>query len=183
MKWDRPIKLAVDKALGYVYFMDRQHPLGDKKGRVWYHRHVASMARGWWVTPQEIVHHVDDDRQNNDPSNLEVTTQSEHARAHAVEKGGTARLPIPCAVCKEMFTPTKHHMRFCSLACSHQGRRVFDPSKEQLERLVWEMPTRQVAEIFGVSDNAVGKRCKKLGIKKPGRGYWAKKRAKQAPMA
>lgn len=32
MEWDRPIKLVVDKTLGYVYFMDREHPLGDKKG-------------------------------------------------------------------------------------------------------------------------------------------------------
>jgi hypothetical protein len=30
-----------------------------------------------------------------------------------------------------------------------------------LEKLVWEMPTPDVAMLFGVSDKAVQKRCKK----------------------
>ena len=40
------------------------------------------------------------------------------------------------------------------------------------------MPTSQVAKIFNVSDKAIEKRCKKFGIEKPPRGYWAKKEAK-----
>jgi len=39
----RPVK---DKTLGYLYFMDKTHPLADQKGRVWHHRHVASLCRG-----------------------------------------------------------------------------------------------------------------------------------------
>lgn len=48
------------------------------------------------------------------------------------------------------------------------------PSKEELERLVSEMPTSKLASQLGVSDSAIGKRCKQLGIKKPERGFWAK---------
>lgn len=55
--------------------------------------------------------------------------------------------------------------------------RKFDISKEELQQLVWEMPTERIAEKYGVSDVAIAKRCKKLGIEKPGRGYWAKKRS------
>ena len=36
------------------------------------------------------------------------------------------------------------------------------------------MPTTKVAEILGVSDSAIAKRCKLLGVEKPPRGYWAK---------
>ena len=57
--------------------------------------------------------------------------------------------------------------------------RKFDPSKEELERLVWAIPTEKVGEKFGVSGSAIGRRCKLLGISKPPRGYWAKQVAPQ----
>ena len=44
------------------------------------------------------------------------------------------------------------------------------------------MPVTEVAKLFGVSDQAVEKRCKLLGVKKPPRGYWAK-RAKEDAQA
>lgn len=53
-------------------------------------------------------------------------------------------------------------------------KRKFDPTKEELEKLVWEMPTLKVALLYNVCDKAIEKRCKKFGIKKPPRGYWAK---------
>jgi hypothetical protein len=176
LMWDRPIKTVVDKTLRYVYFMDKEHPLGDKKGRVWYHRHVMSIHLGRWLTPQELVHHVDEDRQNNDLSNLEVTTRSEHGKTHAEERG-FVRVFSDCEVCGKTFAHVRPNQQFCSHNCSHQGRRAFNPSREELERLVWEMPTSKVAAHYGVSDSAIGKRCKRLGIAKPGRGYWAKRAA------
>lgn len=53
-------------------------------------------------------------------------------------------------------------------------RKVERPSKEELFKLVWEMPTIKLAEKFGVSDKAIGKWCKSYGIDKPPRGYWRK---------
>lgn len=54
-------------------------------------------------------------------------------------------------------------------------KRLFDPGPEELKKLVWEKPTTEVAKMFGVSDKAIEKRCKLLGISKPPRGYWQKK--------
>lgn len=51
--------------------------------------------------------------------------------------------------------------------------RVWD--REVLEKQVWSEPIRQLARKYGVSDVAIHKHCKKMGIKLPGRGYWAKK--------
>ena len=48
------------------------------------------------------------------------------------------------------------------------------PSKEELESLIWEMPTTKVAKLYGVSDKAVEKWCKKYNLSKPPRGYWMK---------
>lgn len=53
-------------------------------------------------------------------------------------------------------------------------RKVAWPSKEQLEKLVWEKSTVKIAQELGVSDKAVEKWCKKYCISKPPRGYWAK---------
>ncbi|MCP6758965.1 MAG: group I intron-associated PD-(D/E)XK endonuclease [Fischerella sp. CENA71] len=54
-------------------------------------------------------------------------------------------------------------------------RKVERPSKEELQKLVWEKPTTQIAKDFGVSDKAVEKWCKVYGVEKPPRGYWVKK--------
>jgi hypothetical protein len=53
------------------------------------------------------------------------------------------------------------------------------PNKEELHNMVWKMPTLKVGEILGISDKAIEKRCKKYGIDKPPRGYWAKLESKK----
>jgi len=72
-----------DKMLhGYWFFIDKEHPLSDKRGVVLLHRHVASVKDGRWLTKNNIVHHVDGNKDNNDPSNLEIMDISEHASLH-----------------------------------------------------------------------------------------------------
>ncbi|WXG45671.1 MAG: LAGLIDADG family homing endonuclease [Candidatus Atabeyarchaeum deiterrae] len=48
-------------------------------------------------------------------------------------------------------------------------------TKEDLEKLVQEMPLRQIAVKYHVSHTkSTGRKCKKLGITVPERGYWTK---------
>lgn len=54
-------------------------------------------------------------------------------------------------------------------------------SLDELERLVWSKATSQLAAEFGVSDVAIGKRCKALGIIKPPQGFWNKVVAGKIP--
>lgn len=56
-------------------------------------------------------------------------------------------------------------------------KRIFDPTPEELKKLIWEKPMVKLAEKWGVSDRAIKKRCRKYDIETPGRGYWQKKRA------
>lgn len=65
--------------------------------------------------------------------------------------------------------------QYCSV-CFDKNRKtkIQWPTKEELEKLVWEYPTTQLANKIGVSDKAIDKRCKKLGLSKPSRGYWTK---------
>lgn len=55
-----------------------------------------------------------------------------------------------------------------------EKRKVTRPSKEELEKLLWEIPTSQLALQFGVSDIAITKWAKNYGLTKPPRGYWSK---------
>jgi hypothetical protein len=59
-------------------------------------------------------------------------------------------------------------------APQHRPSKIAWPSSEVLEKLLWVKPTSQIAKDLGVSDKAVEKHCKKLVLKKPPRGYWAK---------
>lgn len=49
-----------------------------------------------------------------------------------------------------------------------------DDSKypSNLEELIWKVPMTTLAKEFGVTDRAIAKRCKKLGIQTPPIGYW-----------
>lgn len=49
------------------------------------HRVVAEQMIGRPLERGEIVHHIDGNKHNNDPSNLQVMTQADHLRTHHAE--------------------------------------------------------------------------------------------------
>lgn len=62
------------------------HPNKGKHGYVYLHRLIAEARMGRFLTEKEVVHHKDHNPQNNHWDNLEVMTQSEHSKKHAIEK-------------------------------------------------------------------------------------------------
>jgi hypothetical protein len=59
------------------------------------------------------------------------------------------------------------------VTCSDINRtKIKWPSKEILEKLIWEKPTNHIAKDYECSDKAIEKRIKKYGLSKPPRGYW-----------
>lgn len=78
---------------GYVLVkVGTEHHLADVRGYAYEHRLVAEEKLGRALLPGEQVHHVDGDKQNNDPSNLEVVTHAEHGVAHRAPRS-RARMP------------------------------------------------------------------------------------------
>lgn len=61
----------VDKS-GYVLVHTPDHPNANFGGYVREHRLVAESLLGRYLTPEEVVHHKDDDPSNNHPDNLLV---------------------------------------------------------------------------------------------------------------
>lgn len=68
--------------------------------------------------------------------------------------------------------------KYCSKDCANIGRRhvVNRPTKEELEKLLWQKPTTLIGSDYGVSDKAVEKWSKSYGLTKPPRGYWTGKK-------
>jgi len=50
-------------------------------------------------------------------------------------------------------------------------------TKNELRRIVWETPLAHIATKYSVRAPNVAKKCKKCGIPRPSRGYWAKRRS------
>lgn len=60
-----------------------------------------------------------------------------------------------------------NNIKLFSIQERNTQQRRFNISKEELEKLVQEKPLLQIGKIFGVSDNAIRKRCKRFGIELP----------------
>lgn len=61
---------------GYEYII-------GKDGRVVYvHRQVMEKKLGRLLEKDEVVHHIDENKRNNDPCNLDLTNRSSHGKHH-----------------------------------------------------------------------------------------------------
>lgn len=67
----------------YMKWRANQRTSYPKLGSEHVHRVVAARVLGRALLPGEVVHHIDLDKQNHDPSNLAVfPSQADHARCH-----------------------------------------------------------------------------------------------------
>lgn len=68
---------------GYVMEYAPDHPDAPKgKGYVLQHRLVMERQLGRYLTDSEVVHHRNEDKQDNRPENLEILTRSKHMKLH-----------------------------------------------------------------------------------------------------
>lgn len=85
-----------------------------------------------------------------------------------------------CSMCgREFYCLTKSDLsrKACSRKCSGIVRRkIIRPTKQELEKMVWNRPTTLIARDFNVSDKTISKWCLEYNIGKPPRGYWSKTR-------
>lgn len=157
------------KCNGYLVMSIPDHPFSYANGCVYLHRLVMENHLGRFLDPSEHVHHKDENRTNNSVDNLEILSASEHAKLHL-----TKVTTIKC-ICGKSFQQNDSRQKYCSIACSNSTRSKIDwPSDEELQKLVWKIPTQKLAAQLGVSDVAIAKRCKARNIEKPARGYWSK---------
>jgi hypothetical protein len=66
---------------GYKLVLMPEHPEADSKGYIREHRLVVERS-GVKLSKNVVIHHKDGNKLNNDPSNLEVTTDAAHKSHH-----------------------------------------------------------------------------------------------------
>lgn len=98
------------------------------------HRVVVENAIGRLLEPDEEVHHEDEDKHNNELSNLKIMTPGKHAQLHALKRWEgkrVKRVELTCPKCKAKFklTPKQYKHRkntnkngiHCSVSCAASG--------------------------------------------------------------
>lgn len=109
----------------YLYALVPNHPNATKNGYVLYHRIVVENNIGRLLTKDEIIHHKDGNKKNNNIENLEIVTAGEHAKHHVLERGKIyAKIKCPC--CGKIYIKRKRDCidkrQYC---CSRKCGRIY----------------------------------------------------------
>jgi len=72
---------------GYISVLAPNHPRANSAGRVFEHTLVAEQEVGRYLEPNECVHHINGDKGDNRPENLEVMIRGEHEARHLSKRG------------------------------------------------------------------------------------------------
>ena len=122
------IKGTISKG-DYNYALVPGHPKATDKNYVLEHRVVMENYLGRLLKDDEVVHHKDGNKKNNDIKNLEVMSVEKHSTNHAIMKGREIAI-LRCPNCGETFVayknktflekPTKYNCTFCSSHCRGQ---------------------------------------------------------------
>lgn len=119
----------------YAYAVVPEHPRATKHGYVLVHRIVVENHLNRLLNANEVVHHKNGQMHDNRLENLEVLTNSKHAKHHAHSKG-QMRIVFRCPSCGCLFERPKGSIqgtkRKISVSCSIKCRGRFS-RKLQLE--------------------------------------------------
>lgn len=135
--------------------------------------------------------HIDGDKTNNTLENLKILCPNCHSITPTYKRKN-AKLAKPKKVYRcECGKQKKKRSKLCQ-ACHLSNGNFIEVRQntehitkiqwmpdEELEKLVWSKPMKDLGKDLGVSDNAIRKRCKRIGIELPSRGYWLKKAIKK----
>ena len=140
----------------------------------------------WMSIPIRLdIDHIDNNCYNNNILNLQflcpnchrqktITFISKTPKNKKKHFQSVSHIKKPSNTCVDCGADINTQSKKCK-SCSKKGLfKIAWPCKEELSKLVWEIPTFKLAKQLGVSDAAVAKRCKLLNIDKPSPGYWRK---------
>ena len=84
---------------------EKRGDMQRRTGKLWHtyvkrsgrheHRVIAERLLGRSLTRREVVHHIDENPKNNDPSNLMIITQGQHMREHGLGVPGATPVHRP----------------------------------------------------------------------------------------
>ena len=110
----------------YLYAIVPEHPKTTRNNYVLHHRVIMENFLGRVLKPNEIVHHIDENKHNNDILNLELMTKREHAQHHHPK--GRTWIACICPNCQHKFLKEKRQLKpntipRCSRKCNGEYSR------------------------------------------------------------
>lgn len=159
----------------YLCDYSPNHKKATKEGYVYTHILQAEKLLNRKLKDLECVHHIDENKYNNDLNNLMVfKSKSDHTSFH---RNGNAILEGDVYVCpnktlnhKKLCPICKTNMMYCnSNMCRECGLKKrnninIKPSKEKLNELIHTLPFTKIGKMYGVSDNAIRRWCIKYNL-------------------
>lgn len=109
----------------YLYAVVKDHPRSSKYWYVLYHRIIMENHIGRILNPNEVVHHIDGNKLNNNIENLQLLDSREHNKLHSASRGRKFVI-LKCPQCGCLFNRgfnssfyfKKAKASFCSRKCS-----------------------------------------------------------------
>jgi hypothetical protein len=112
----------------YVCIYLPKHPMSNKAGYALEHRIIMSKNINRFLSKDEIVHHKDGNKMNNNINNLEITNRKNHLDIHRIGLLSPRGISIwkerntthICSGCKKEFFPKRKQRCeriFCSKIC------------------------------------------------------------------
>ena len=139
-RWKGGIKIH---DCGYRLIASPNHPSRDKQGYVREHRLVMESVLGRFLLSTEDIHHIDRNKQNNTPSNLELfSNRSDHLRARHYKDVNSGQFKkghisynkkgkdLKCNVCNNNFwaSPSEFNRKYCSSVCYWGTKKGVEPA-------------------------------------------------------
>lgn len=116
------------------------------------------------------VDHINGINDDNRLENLRILCPNCHSQTETY--GRKKRSPHQCS-CGKRITRESNKCKECAATINGEKRRkAIWPSNQELQDLLWKIPTTKIAEALGVSDVSVARFAKRRGLTKPPRGFW-----------
>lgn len=132
---------------------------GNHKGYIYEHIYVAITTLGRRIHPDEVVHHLDLDKLNNEPENLIVLTRADHIKLHMwLNRYAFVKLDkFKDKFCLRCGKKIKLTLKYCGELCYKKSiENENKPTKEDLIIIMTNsISMLQVARHYGISDNGV----------------------------
>lgn len=158
---------------GYVEVYLPRHHRARGNGYVFEHILVAEEKTGRKLKGEEVVHHINEDKTDNNPSNLRVMNRSDHSRMHSKNRPKTG-VHLNCEHCQKEFYIKLSRLaraRFCSMECNGHSSSVAQINNEYItkDELILALKNndwhkKNAAKELGIHWGTIYKNIKKLGV-------------------